>query len=95
MSPHRNSEPGRVACARYAFTAPGNRTSQAELVCQRCGHRDHAGHNAALVIAPLNITKLLAGIPLTTKHEPTRIFRKLGPERSEVTGEIAQDARRP
>ena len=79
-------------CAVCTFTSPDNRPSQAEFVCQRCGHTDNADHNAAVVIAKRGITKLLSGIPLTKKHKPTRIFRKLGPERSKVTpGEIAQD----
>jgi putative transposase len=75
------------------FIAPDNRPSQAEFVCQRCGHRDNADHNAAGVIAQRGIPKLLSGDPLTKTHKSTRIFQKLGPERSEVTpGEMAQDA---
>ena len=73
-----------------------NRPSQAEFVCQRCGHRDNADHNAAVVIAKRGIQKLLSGDPLTKPHRSTRIFRKIGPERSESTpGEIAQDAGGP
>ena len=80
-------------CAVCTFTSPDNRPSQAEFVCQRCGHTDNADHNAAVVIAKRGIKKLLSGDPLTKPHKTTRIFRKLGPERSEVTsGEIAQDA---
>ena len=80
-------------CAVCTFTSPNNRPSQAEFVCQRCGHTDNADHNAAVVIAKRGIKKLLSGDPLTKPHKTTRIFRKLGPERSEVTsGEIAQDA---
>ncbi|MDA8193739.1 MAG: zinc ribbon domain-containing protein, partial [Thermaerobacter sp.] len=71
---------------------PDNRRSQAEFVCQRCGHTDNADHNAAVVIAKRGIKKLLSGDPLTTSHKTTRIFRKRGPERSAVTpGEVAQD----
>ena len=55
--------------------------SAAEFVCQRCGHTD----NAACVIAKRGIEKLLSGDPLTKAHKVTGIFRKLGPERSEVT----------
>ena len=77
-------------CAVCTFTAPDNRRSQAEFVCQRCGHTDHADHNAAVVIAKRGIQKLLSGEPLTTAHKTTRISRTLGPERSEVTpGEIS------
>ena len=72
-------------CAVCTFTAPDNRLSQAEFVCQRCGHVDNADHNAALVIKQRGIQKLLSGEPLTKSHKTTRIFRNLGPERSEVT----------
>ncbi len=37
------------------------------------------------MIAKRGITKLLSGEPLTKTHKTTRIFRTLGPERSEVT----------
>ena len=77
-------------CAVCTFTSPDNRLTQAEFVCQRCGHTDNADHNAAVVIAKRGIQKLLSGDPLTKSHKTTRIFRKLGPERSEVTpGEIS------
>ncbi len=72
-------------CAICAFTAKGNRLSQAEFVCQRCGHTDNADHNAAWVIAKRGIENLLSGDPLTKAHKVTGIFRKLGPERTEVT----------
>ncbi len=83
-------------CAVCTFTSPDNRKSQSEFVCQRCGHRDNADHNAAVVIAKRGIQKLLSGDPLTKPHRSTRIFRKIGPERSESTpGEIAQDVGGP
>ena len=76
-------------CATCGHKNPDNRCSQAEFVCQDCGHTDNADHNAAVVIAKRGIKKLLSGDPLTKSHKTTRIFRKLGPERSEVTpGEI-------
>ena len=81
-------------CAACTFTSLDNRLAQAEFVCQRCGHTDNADHNAAVVIAKRGIKKLLSGDPLTKSHKTTRIFRKLGPERSEVTpGEMSR--RRP
>lgn len=67
------------------FTSPDNRHSQAEFVRQRCGHRDNVDHNAAMVIAKRNITKLLPVIPLTKKLKPTRIFRIPWSKRSEAT----------
>jgi putative transposase len=72
-------------CAACTFTSPDNRLTQAEFVCQRCGHTDNADHNAAVVIAKRGIKKLLSGDSLTKPHKTTRIFQKLGPERSEVT----------
>ncbi len=81
-----------------------NRPSQAEFVCQRCGHTDNADHNAACGIAKRGIQKLLSGDPLTKAHKATRgfprknreDFRKLGSERSEVTlGEIGVSRLRP
>jgi len=77
-------------CAKCTFTSPDNRRTQADFVCQRCGHTGNADHNAACVIAKRGIQKLLSGDPLTKAHKRTRIFRKLVPERSEVTpGEIS------
>ncbi len=72
-------------CAVCTFTSPDNRLTQAEFVCQRCGHIDNADRNAAIIIAKRGITKLLSGDPLTKPRQRTRIFQKLGPERSEVT----------
>ena len=77
-------------CAVCGHINLDRRLSQAEFVCQDCGHTDNADHNASVVIKQRGIKKLLSGDPLTTKHKRTRIFRKLGPERSEVTpGEIS------
>ena len=72
-------------CAVCTFTSPDNRQTQADFVCQRCGHTDNADHNAAVVIAKRGIHKLLSGKPLTKPRKSTRIYRKLGPERSKVT----------
>jgi len=68
-------------CAVCTFTSPDNRQTQADFVCQRCGHTDNADHNAAVVIAKRGIQKILSGDPLTKPHKTTRIYRKLGPER--------------
>jgi len=78
------------ACAVCTFTAPDHRRTPAGFVGQRCGHTDHADHNAAMVIKKRGIHKLLSGDPLTKSHKTTRIVRTLGLERSEVTpGEIS------
>ena len=72
-------------CAACGYTHPDNRPSQAEFVCQRCGHRDDADHNAAVVIGRRGARKLLSGEPPAPEGKSVRMFRKLGPERSEVT----------
>ena len=80
-------------CAACGHTHPDNRPSQAEFVCHACGHRDNADHNASVVIARRGARKLLSGEPLAPEGKSVKMFRKLGPERSEVTpGEIAEDA---
>ena len=56
-----------MCCLHIHF--PGQyRPSQAEFVCQRCGHTDNADHNAAVVIATRGIKKLLSGDPLTKPY---------------------------
>ena len=81
-------------CAACGHANPDSRLSQAEFVCQDCGYTDHADHNAAVVIAKRGSKKPLSGDLLTKTHKSMRIFRKLGPDRSEVTpGEIAQDTK--
>ncbi len=85
VPPHHSSQ----ECAVCGHINLNSRLSQAEFVCQDCGHTDNADHNASVVIKQRGIRKLLAGDPLTKEHKRTRIFRKLGPERSKVTpGEI-------
>jgi putative transposase len=77
-------------CAVCGHVSPDNRPSQAAFVCLCCGHADNADRNAAVVIAVRGVQKLLSGEPLTKTRRNTRIFRSLGPERSEVTpGEIS------
>jgi putative transposase len=84
--PQHRSQEGAIC----AVTSPDNRPSPSAFVCQRCGHPDHADRNAAVVMAKRGITTLLSGMPLPHPHKPTRIFRTLGPERSEVTpGEMS------
>lgn len=48
-------------CAQCGHVHSDNRVSQSEFVCQRCGHTDHADHNAAKVIAQRGVRLLLAG----------------------------------
>ncbi len=72
-------------CAVCGHVSLDNHPSQAEFVCLRCGHVDNADHNATVVIAARGVQKLLSREPLTKTRRKTRIFRSLGPERSEVT----------
>jgi len=46
-------------CADCAHIHPNNRVSQAEFVCENCGHSDNADRNAALVIKKRAINLIL------------------------------------
>ena len=46
-------------CTPSGYVRPDNRPSQAEFVCQRCGHRDNADQNASRVTARRGILFLL------------------------------------
>ncbi len=48
-------------CAACGHIHPDNRLSQSRFVCQRCGHADHADHNASLVIARRGVLAVLSG----------------------------------
>ncbi len=68
--------------------APVDRVPTGHLQCESARRSllpSLSDHNAAVVIAKRGIAKLLSGDPLTKPHKATGIFRKLGPERSEVT----------
>lgn len=70
-------------CAACAHISPDNRPSQAEFVCQRCGHIDHADHNAANVIAMRGVQQLLAGKVVHKKKKKVGIRKhKVGAEGS-------------
>jgi putative transposase len=49
-------------CSECTYTHPDNRPSQAEFVCQRCGHAEHADTNASRVLKKRGIAALRAGI---------------------------------
>ena len=57
VPPHHSSQ----ECAACGHIHPDNRLSQSRFVCQRCGHADHADHNASLVIARRGVLAVLSG----------------------------------
>ena len=64
IAPHFSSQ----ECAPCGHIHPENRVSQAEFVCQTCGHRDHADRNAACVLKKRAIILLLhSGSELSDK----------------------------
>jgi len=88
VAPHHTSQ----ECARCGHTHPDNRRSQAEFVCQCCGHMENADLNAAQNIAQRGVTLLLSGEfrPKEKKRVMRMRQKQLGADRSEVTlGEIA------
>ena len=78
-------------CAACGYTHKGNRPTQAEFVCRRCGRTDNADHNAAVVLARRGVKKVLSGEPLTKPKKSMRMRKRVGPERSEPV----QSAQKP
>lgn len=71
-------------CAACGHTHSDNRRSQAEFVCQRCGHTDHADYNAAKVIARRGVRLLLSGAYVQKKSKKCGILKsKVGGVTSE------------
>jgi putative transposase len=81
VPPHHSSQ----ECRLCGFTAPGNRLTQAEFACQRCGHAENADFNAAGVVKLRGVRLLLAGEIEFKTPRRSGIRKQLGPERSEVT----------
>jgi putative transposase len=82
VAPHYSSQ----TCAACGHVDAGNRLSQAEFLCLRCGHEDNADHNAARVIQQRGIKKTREYAPKAKKQ--VKIYKtKLGSERSEGTPE--------
>jgi putative transposase len=71
VPPHYSSQ----ECAECGHTAAQNRESQSLFRCVRCGHEDHADHNAARIIEKRGIL-LAAGHAVTACGEDVR--RRLG-----------------
>lgn len=75
-------------CSQCGHTHPDNRPSQAEFVCQSCGHKDNADANASKIIRQRGVRIVLSGE--RSKKPAKRIMRmrskkQLGLEQSEVT----------
>ena len=49
------------ACSQCGYTHPDNRPSQAEFVCQRCGHSENADLNASRNIRDRGVDLILSG----------------------------------
>ena len=69
VPPHYSSQ----ECAACGHIHPDNRTSQAEFVCQRCGHSDNADRNASNVIALRGARLLLSGQNTRKEKKTCRI----------------------
>lgn len=71
--PHYSSQ----ECALCEHTHKDNRVRQDLFVCQRCGHRDNADHNAAVVLAKRGVKLLLSeGFELKTTVKRCGIRKK-------------------
>jgi putative transposase len=70
-------------CAVCGYTHEGNRPTQAEFTCLRCGHEDNADHNAAIVIKQRGI-KALREYQVKEKKNAKLYKSKLGSGRSEA-----------
>lgn len=63
-------------CATCGHIHKDNRVSQSEFVCQSCGHRQNADHNASRVIAARGVKQLLFGKCVKKEKKTCRITRK-------------------
>ncbi len=62
-------------CAACGHIHPDNRPTQAEFICQSCGHVDHADHNASKVIAKRGVVLLLSGAYGSKQKKKVRITK--------------------
>lgn len=92
VPPHHSSQ----ECSACGHTHADNRVSQAQFVCQRCGHAENADTNAARIIARRGVEVVVSGsYTLRAKRRLGSLRRQpsslaagsetLGPERSEAT----------
>ena len=92
VPPHHSSQ----ECSACGHTHADNRASQAQFVCQRCGHAENADINAARVIARRGVEAVVSGSYTLWEKKKLGSLRGdrrtspvgseiLGPERSEAT----------
>lgn len=91
VPPHHSSQ----ECSACGHTHADNRVSQAQFVCQRCGHAENADTNAARVIARRGVEAAVSGSYTLREKKKVGSLRRqpstdpqpenLGPERSEAT----------
>ncbi len=75
-------------CSQCGHTHPDNRPSQAVFVCQRCGFRSNADHNASLVIRDRGVALILSGeFSAKGKKKTMRLRTKVGAGCSEPGSE--------
>lgn len=84
VPPHHSSQ----ECSACGHTHPDNRPTQAEFVCQCCGHSDNADRNASRVIKLRGVRMILAGEYREKESKKTmrmakRSSRTVGAGRSE------------
>lgn len=87
VDPHHTSQ----ECAHCGHIHPDNRRSQAEFICQHCGHTDNADHNASQNIAQRGVRRILSGEfqPKEAKRVMRMRKKTVGADGSEFTlGEI-------
>ena len=83
--PHYSSQ----ECGACGHTHKDNRPIQAEFVCQRCGHADHADINAAKVLALRGVRLvLLGGYGAKKKKQVALRKSKVGAVCSEPAAEV-------
>ena len=84
VPPHHSSQ----ECSQCGHTHPDNRPSQAVFVCQRCGFRSNADHNASLVIRDRGVALILSGeFSAKGKKKTMRLRTKVGAGCSEPGSE--------
>ena len=92
IAPHHSSQ----ECSACGHTHADNRVSQAQFVCQRCGHAENADTNAARVIARRGVDAIVSGSYTLRQKKQLGSLRgdraasgagseNVGPERSELT----------